>query len=143
MDVNFLSIAVAAVSCFAVGFIWYHPKTFGPVWMHSIGMTEEKAKQGNMPLIFGVSFVVALLLAFYLYLDVNFGGAPGMEHGTPDYQTFKHGAFHGLFLGILVALPVIFTNALYEQRNFKYMFINAGYWIVSMALMGGIVCAWP
>jgi len=143
MDVNFLSIVLAAVSCFGVGFIWYNPLTFGSVWMQAIGMTEEKAKQGNMPLIFGISFVVALLVAFYLYLNVNIGGAPGMEHGTPDYQTFKHGAFHGLLLGILVALPVIFTNALYEQRNFKYMFINAGYWIVSMALMGGIVCAWP
>jgi hypothetical protein len=143
MEMNFLSIAVAAFSTMVVGFIWYNPKTFGTIWMEAIGMTEEKAQKGNMPLIFGVAFVVAFFMAFYLYLDVNFGGGPGMEHGTPDYQTFKHGAFHGVFLGVLVALPIIVTNALFEQRNFKYMFVNAGYWIICMAVMGGIVCAWP
>lgn len=143
MEMNFLSIAVAAVSTLVVGFVWYNPKTFGTIWMTAIGMKPEDAQKGNMPLIFGVSLVLAFLLAFYLYLDVNFGGAPGMEHGTPAYQTFKHGAFHGVFLGVLVAMPLIVTNALYEQRNFKYMFVNAGYWIICMALMGGIVCAWP
>lgn len=143
MDVNFLSIAAAALSTFMVGFIWYNPKTFGAAWMETIGMTEEKARKGNMALIFGLSFVVAFLLGFYLYLTVNFGGGPGMEHGTPEFQTFKHGAFHGAFTGLLVALPVIVTISLFEQRSFKYMFIHAGYWIVSMTLMGGIVCMWP
>lgn len=143
MDVNFLSIAAAALSTFVVGSIWYNPKTFGAAWMETIGMTEEKARKGNMALIFGLSFVVAFLLGFYLYLTVNFGGGPGMEHGTPEFQTFKHGAFHGAFTGLLVALPVIVTISLFEQRSFKYMFIHAGYWIVSMTLMGGIVCMWP
>lgn len=141
--VNFISIAVAALSSLLVGFIWYNPKTFGNAWMKAVGLTEESAKNSNMALVFGVTYVVAFLLAFYIYVTVNFGGAPGMEHGTPAYQTFKHGSFHGLILGLMVSMPVIVTNALFEQRNFKYMLINAGFWTICMALMGGIVCAWP
>ena len=45
-------------------------------------------------------------------------------------------------MGFLVAMPVLSTNALFEQKSFKYVMINAGYWIVTMALMGGLINAW-
>ncbi len=141
MDVNFLSVVVAALSTFVMGFIWYNPKIFGTAWMKSIGMTEEKAQQGNMPMIFGLSLVMSFLTAFFLYVWINLGGA-SEGHGTPEFQTFKHGAFHGMFLGILVAMPVLVTNALYEQKSFTNMAINVGYWIVTFAIMGGIVGVW-
>ncbi len=54
-----------------------------------------------------------------------------------------HGAFHGALVGgLFMALPVLTTNALFEQKNFKYIAINAGYWIICLGLMGGIVAAW-
>ena len=53
MEINFLAVLVAALSSFVVGFVWYNPKVFGTIWMNEIGMTEEKAKQGNMAKIFG------------------------------------------------------------------------------------------
>jgi len=45
-------------------------------------------------------------------------------------------------LGIFIVLPVIGINAQYEGKSWKYILINAGYFIVSLALMGGILCAW-
>jgi hypothetical protein len=45
-------------------------------------------------------------------------------------------------MGFLIALPVLATNALFEQKSFKYVAINAGYWIVTLALMAGIINAW-
>ena len=48
MEINFLAVLVAALSSFVVGFVWYNPKVFGTIWMNEVGMTEEKAKQGNM-----------------------------------------------------------------------------------------------
>ena len=32
------------------------------------------------------------------------------------------------------------TNAMFEAKGFTYITVNAGYWIISLALMGGIVC---
>jgi hypothetical protein len=132
-NVNWLSLILAALIPMVVGFIWYNPKVFGNAWMASIGMTEEKAKEANMALTFGLSFVMALLLAFFMLMFVN---GPGQEG---EFDTFKHGAFHGVFIAILVGMPILVTNGLFEQKNFKNLAINTGYWIVTLALVGGVV----
>ena len=159
MEINYLAILVAALSSFVVGFIWYNPKVFGTIWMNEIGMTDEKAKQGNMIKIFGLTFVFAFLLAFFMQtITIHQFSALGMVGGDAvtakpsfaafmtDYgdafRTFKHGAFHGLLAGLFISLPVVATNCLFEQKSFKYAAITSGYWIVVMTIMGGIICAW-
>lgn len=133
-NVNWLSFVIAVLIPLVMGFIWYHPKVFGKAWMESVGMTEEKAKEANMPLTFGLSLVLSALLAFFL---INFTNAPAAQEGV--YDTFKHGAFHGVFLGVVVVIPVMVTNGLFEQKSWKNMMINVAYWIVTMALMGGVL----
>lgn len=138
--VNWLSLPVAGLIPLVTGFIWYHKAVFGKAWMEAVGMTEEKARQGNMGLVFGVSFVLSVLLAFFMMFNVN---SPGQEG---QYDTFKHGAFHGVLVGVLVAIPVLVTNSLFEQRSGKSMLINAGYWVVTITLIGGVADAmnhWP
>ena len=159
MEINFLAVLVAVLSSFVVGFVWYNPKVFGTIWMNETGMTEEKAKQGNMAKIFGLTFVFAFMLAFMMMpLTIHQFGALGMVGGDEskalpsyaafmaDYQdafrTFKHGALHGAMIGLFVALPVIATNCLFEQKSFRYAAITSGYWIVVMTLMGAIICGW-
>ncbi|MCF7568717.1 DUF1761 domain-containing protein [Sabulilitoribacter arenilitoris] len=157
MPINLIAIPIAAVAALVVGFIWYNPKVFGNAWMQASGMTEEKMKGGNMAKIFGLALFFAVLLAVQLMQMTNpQWGALGMVGGDPtnalpsfeafmaDYgtafRTFKHGALHGTLAGILVALPIIGTNALFERKSAKYIFINAGYWIVTLAVMGAILC---
>jgi hypothetical protein len=57
-----------------------------------------------------------------------------------DFRTFKHGAFHGTLAAIFIVLPIMGTNALFERKSFKYLAINMGYWIITIALMGGVMC---
>jgi hypothetical protein len=64
-----------------------------------------------------------------------------MELYGTSYRTFKHGAFHGTLTGLFFAMPIVAINALFERKSFKYVAINAGYFIVSLALMGGVICA--
>lgn len=159
MEINFLAILAAALSTLVVGFIWYNPKVFGTIWMRETGMTEEKAKTANMVKTFGLAILFAFMLSFILQmLVIHQFGALGMTGGDPtlakpsyhafmaDYgdafRTFKHGAFHGVIAGIFIALPIIGTNALFEMKSWKYILINAGYWIVNFTIMGGIICAW-
>ena len=63
--INFLAVLVAALVGFVVGFPWYGP-VFGKAWMAETGITEEQAAKGNMPLIFGCSFVFQLIMSFCL-----------------------------------------------------------------------------
>ena len=133
--VNWLSFVISILIPTIMGFIWYHKALFGKAWMDSIGMTEEKAKEANMPLVFGLSLVMSFLLSFFLLF---FNNQPGQEG---EFDTFGHGAFHGLFLGIVVAMPVLLTNSLFEQKSWKNILINIGYWLITLALMGGVMDA--
>ena len=161
MEMNFLAILVAAVSALVVGFIWYNPKVFGNAWMKAADMTEEKMKGANMAKIFGLAILFAFMLAFMLQTLVIhqtgvvslIGGPTSIETAKPSFEafmadygdafrTFKHGALHGLIAGIFIALPIIGTNALFERKNAKYIFINSGYWIVTLTVMGAIICGW-
>ena len=96
--------------------------------MDAAGMTEEKMKGGNMPLIFGLSFILSLLAALALslivihqngflslfYSDPDFGKAGSetmnvIENFKANYGTrhrsFGHGALHGAFTGGIMAGP--------------------------------------
>lgn len=160
MDVNFLALLTAAASTLVVGFIWYNPKVFGNIWMKEAGLSLNNLKEANMIKTLVVSFIYAFFVAFVIQmLTIHQFGAIGMVGGDPtiakasytefmaDYgnafRTFKHGALHGFMTGLFMALPIIGTGALYEQRSFKYTLIAGGFWVVSCMLMGGIICGWP
>ena len=161
---NIFVLLAAAVIPLLLGFIWYHPKVFGNAWMKASGMTEEKAKGANMALIFILVYVFSFLLAFamcsmsihqfhlYSLFYLQPIEDPNTEAGAlfkqvmdtygSSYRTFKHGAFHGVIGGIVLALPVIAINAMFERKGFKYIAINVGYFILTFALMAGVVCAY-
>ncbi|EDP96671.1 DUF1761 domain-containing protein [Kordia algicida OT-1] len=143
-NVNWIALIVAALSTLVIGFLWYGP-LFGKAWMKETGITEAQAQKG-MPLRFGLSVVLAFFAIFFIYVNsVVTGGIPPDElHGidVSRYHTFGHGVVHGISVALFIAMPVLVTNALFEQKSFKYMLINVGYWIVTFAIMGGIVNAW-
>jgi len=164
MIFNIKILALAAILPLVVGFVWYNPKVFGNAWMRETGMTEEKAKNANMLLTFGLTYVLSLLMASLIgMLSIHQNGfwqtlmnyPEVMSQGTElntyandfmkrfgnEFRTFKHGALHGALAAFMFAFPVITVNALFEMRSWKYILINAGYWLISCTLMGGIVCA--
>ena len=164
MNFNWIAILIATIIPTLVGFVWYHPKVFGKAWMEASGVTEESMKGTNMTVIFGVSLFLSLLLSinmnfvavhqWHLYsLFANEAGLmdPQTEVGKlvadimskygNNFRTFGHGAIHGIIVGLFFALPVIGTGALFERKGFKYIAVNAGYWILTLALMGGVICA--
>jgi hypothetical protein len=48
---------------------------------------------------------------------------------------------HGIITAIFVGLPLIGMSAIFEKKSFKYIFIHLGYWILTLALMGGLACS--
>ena len=164
MHINFVVLLLAALIPMIVGFIWYNPKTLGTAWMKAADVSEDKMKGANMAVIFGLSFLFAIMLAMaeqfivihQYHVYSIFQGDPTMQDPNSatslmiadfmakygnNFRTFKHGALHGTIAGIMIALPIIGTNALFERKGGKYIFINAGYWTITLALMGGVICA--
>jgi hypothetical protein len=166
LPINFPVVLLSALIPLLMGLIWYHPKVFGNLWMRESGVIPDEDAKKRMPRIMALLFLCSIAITFVLQFIVvhqfHFYSMlendpqlqiPGSElhkfytetmakYGM-NFRTFKHGAFHGSFTGIFVALPIISFSALFEKRSWKYIAIHTGYWVVCLGLMGGIISAFP
>lgn len=143
MHIDWPSQLTAAFSALAIGYLWYG-LLFSKQWMKASGVTEEKIKQGLHP---AVLYLLSFVLAFIITMGLH-GQIVGLHeyiaklNGEEFHNSFKHGAYHAfmdsLFFG---AISVLVTNSLFDQRNWKYILINVGYWMLTFTVMGGIIGA--
>jgi len=131
---NIVAHLLAGVAALIIGFLWYHPKTFGTAWMRGVGMTDEKMGSGNMALRYGLTFLMAFVISVYIAYFAS-------GHEEKVLSRFQHFAFHGFQLGGVVVMPIMVIISLFEQLNFKTIAINVGYWIVTLTAMGAIIGA--
>jgi len=153
---------VAGLIPLIVGAIYYSPKVAGNAWMKTNGFTEESLKGGNMAMIFGLSYVLSVLMAFIMSsFVIHQGGAfsmmmpevivPGSETANhfnelmqqygANGRSFGHGALHGAMVSVFFVLPLIAINALFERRGGKYILIHFIYWLICLIIMGGLICS--
>jgi len=135
-DINWISMALATITPILIGFLYYHKKTFGRVWLDSINLTDRKISKSNIMVTIGISLVLSFFLSFFL---LNFNNSGPNQEG--DFDTFRHGAWHGIFIAITVASPVIVVNGFFGRKPWKNMLVNILFWIITLALMGGIIDA--
>lgn len=161
MAANFYMYFIVALIPLVIGAIYYNPKVLGNAWMKSNNFKEEDLTGANMGAIFLISYIFGLLITFSLQsIVIHQGGvfsmlAPGvtekgseayvlfmdlMEQYGDRYRTFGHGALHGGMTALLLAFPIIGTVALFERRGWKYIWIHVGYWLITLVLMGGVLC---
>ncbi len=126
-NANLLAILVAAAAGFLVGGIWYGP-LFGKAWMAQHGLTEEELKNANMLKIYGLTFAFSVLSAVFLgHLLAHFGTMSARSTMMISV---------GTALGFIV--PAIGTNYLFSRKSGKLFAIDAGYWLLFYAAMGGV-----
>jgi hypothetical protein len=162
MEINFYSFFIAALVPLIVGFIWYGP-LFGNAWMHEMGFTKESLKDQSRGLTLLLTYIFGLFIAMFLLpatihqmgVYSTLAGDPGFAESTGEaftyfqdflasygdrFRTFKHGVIHGILSGVFLAFPVVAIIGRFEKKSIKYVAINAGYWLVTLAIMGGIIC---
>ena len=130
-QINYFAVLAAAASTFVIGGLWWSPLLFQKAWMRANGFTEEKLQEGSMAKIFGVSFVLTVVMAFNL----------AMFLAGPD-TTVAWGATAGVLAGggwVALGIAVV---ALFERRSLTYVLVNGGYFVVAFAVMGAILGAW-
>lgn len=133
-SINFLAVLVAAIASFGLGALWYSPALFGKSWQAELGFSDEYLKEGNMGKIFGSSFILILVMAF--------GMAMLIQGHFAQEITWLTGLKHGLYVGIVFVGTSTGINMLYQRKSLKLWFIDAGYQIVFLAIMGAILGAW-
>jgi hypothetical protein len=162
---NIAIILGAGLIPMIVGFLWYNNSFgFGKAWMAEIGMTEEEMNRSFNPLkVFGFTYLFGVFLVVAMMpMTIHQMGLTSMLANHPDsmkpdtelgrivssllttygteFRSFKHGAFHGILGSVFLALPIVGISGLFERRSWKYIFIHVGYWMITLALVGGTVC---
>lgn len=130
MPVNWMAVLAATLAGFVVGGLWYGP-LFGRAWQTAAGMDPESLARRNMPRVFAASFLLLLVAAVVLALFVG----PG--------QPVRFGLMAGAAAGLGWVAPAFGVVYLFERRPLGHWLVNAGYFIVTLTLMGGILTAWP
>ena len=127
--VNILAIFTAAAACFVIGGLWYSV-LFKTAWMRANGFTEKDLRKGNPAVIFGLSFVFSLIMAFNLAAFIG------------PQASLTWGMAAGALAGVGWVATAFAVTGLFERRSLAYVLINAAYWILSFVVMGGIVGVW-
>ena len=162
MPTNFYMYFVTALIPLIIGFIYYSPMLVGNAWMKENNFTEEDFKGGNMVKTLGLAYLCGVVISFFMTGIVihqqavfsmmmpevmesgsaamsDFNGLMGTYGGS--FRTFGHGAIHGVITTLLFVFPIIATNSLFEKRSWKYNLIHVGYWLITLVLIGGVLCA--
>ena len=126
---NWFAVIAAALSSFVLGGLWYGP-LFGNAWMKAAGVTAEQVKNGNKALIFGGSFVLALIsaIAFSFMLGNQETAVSGALYGALGGFCFVAASFGGAYL--------------FEHKPVSLWLINDGYRTLQFTLIGLILGAW-
>jgi Protein of unknown function (DUF1761) len=129
MEINWLAVFAAAASSFALGGLWY-AALFAKPWALAAGISDAQLRGGNPALVFGGSFVLALVASasFAIFLG------PEIDAAT--------GALYGLTAGLCWVSASFGINYLFERKPLVLFFINGGYHTLQFALIGLILGAW-
>lgn len=134
-SVSIVSIVVAAVVTFLLGWLWYSPVLFGTIWMKEAGITKgemTKAKKKSMMGSMIGGLIGQLIMAWVLAVFISATGALGASGG----MTIAFWAW----LGFVATIGL--GSVLWENKSAKLFWINMIHWLVVLLVQGAIIGAW-
>lgn len=150
LNIYWPAIAASVVSNMVLGFLWYGP-LFGKAWAKEMGMDmSNKPPAKEMYKAMGLMAIGAFLIAYCLAYNVEAwrsvmgaslaaGQMPGMQASQIPMVLAINSA---LWTTIGYFVPVILNQVAFEGKSWKLFFINAGYYLVALAIMSSIMAYW-
>ena len=138
VPINYIAVLVCAVAAMALGFLWYG-QLFSKQWIALMGFTPEhmaEAQKKGMAKQYGIQFVGALLMAFVLAHSIIFAGA------YLNVSGISAGLLGALWSWLGFVAPATIGIVLRDGKPWKLWFINAGYFLVLLLVMGLIIGLW-
>ena len=126
-EVNWIAVALCGVASLVLGAIWYSPVLFGKQWQAAAGLSDERAKSGNMAMIFvgafALSLIAAAVFAMFLGQEMSLGAATAA----------------GFSAGLCWVVASYGISYLFERRPLSLWLINGGYHTLQFTLFGLII----
>jgi len=130
IQVNYIAVLLAGISAMVVGSVWYGP-LFGKTWMKLVGINKEDVKKSEMPKLYGIMFIGALVESYILSIFIHYAGA----------TTLILGAKTGLWAWLGFVATTMIGNYMFAKRPMKLYYIDAGYALVNLVVMGTIIAS--
>lgn len=130
-DVSFLPIFFSGVSAVVLGFVWFHPRVFGGLWIRLANLTPEQVEKGKkrMPVMALVAFLASMLSAYVMAFMLPLLVIPDTI-GAIEFAIWT-------WLGFVA--PTMLGQVLWEQKSFALYLINALYWLVTFGVIALIL----
>jgi hypothetical protein len=138
-SVNWLAVLACVVVSMIVGSVWYHPKTFFPVWWKGIGKSDkdQPGAGSNMGLTWGLTILSSLVQAVAMaFMVKSVGGL------MPGGVNAVNGVATGFMLWLGFIAPTYLVNKLFAGHSLKIWAIEVGNHLVDFVLFGLILGAW-
>lgn len=129
--INHFAVVVCAIANLAFGALWYSPALFYRGWLSETGLTEEQLEKSNPVKTYGLAFLFALVISYNMAFFLG-------DAGT----TAAWGTTAGFLAGFGWSTLIFAVIALFEQRSWRYIFINGGYITIYFTLIGFILGVW-
>lgn len=129
-NLSFIAVAIAAISSYILGFIWYHWAVFGEAWANALDLTKEEAdKTEGLGGAFVISLVSGLVKAVFIALLMSAINITGVINGA--------------LLGVVLAVVFTATSLGYyngfARTPSKLTLINSAHSVIELALIGAII----
>ncbi len=124
---QWIGVAIGAVLYMVLSMVWYMPKVFGNAWMDGEGLTGEDVQGGGSPVIYIITFVMALVsnIAIALLLS-NVGGG------------LVNGLVVGLIVGVGITAMAIAPHYMFALKN-RLVLIQSGHAAVLITVSGIVI----
>jgi hypothetical protein len=140
-EINYWAVLVAAVASMVVGSIWYGP-LFGKMWIKGMGWDPqdkahiEKMKKSAGPAYFQM-FVFSLITSWVLAHVIW-----AFRTSLPPMGDIASGLQAGFWSWIGFVLPVKYGDKLWNNKAFKYVAVDLGYYLVNLLVAGIVIASW-
>ncbi len=131
VHINYLAVAVAAVSSYVIAFLWYGV-IFKNRWIQLTGISEMKPTAKTIIL----ALVGSWFMSWVLDHSIIFGNAYLHTGGVSG------GLMCGFFNWLGFFAPLTMMNVLYEKRKWNLWVLDNGFWLASLLVMGAILSPW-
>lgn len=126
-EVNWIAVALCALSSLAIGGLWYSPLLFAGPWQNAARLTDDEARSEKPALIFGgaflLSFVAAAVFAMFLGSKMSLGAAVAA----------------GFAADLCWVAASFAISYLFERRPLTLWLINDGYHTLQFTAFGLIL----
>ena len=128
-DFSLVPVLAGTAAFFAVGALWYGV-LFTKPWQRAAGLATNKQPIGMMALIFALTFAFEMLIAMVLWHLLA-------RTDPPAFVVMMMAV--GFAVGVMI--PAIGINYLHQRKPLALFLIDAGHFLVGMAMMG-VVFVW-